>query len=86
MIRIEIQICECKNAIVLQQVSKYQKCRLLVIELKSPCDILIDENQEEVREMEGKAESNKKDEVSAEKNAENKSGALVWIFLAFNAS
>ena len=68
------------------QVSKYQKCGLLVIELKSSSDILIDENQEEAREMENKAESNKKDKVPAEKDAENKSGALVCISLDFNTS
>ena len=67
-------------------ISKYQKCRLLVISLISSCHVLTDENQEEAREMEEKAESNKKDEVPAEKDTENKSGALVWIFLAFNAS
>ena len=48
--------------------------------------MLIDENQEEAREMENKAESNKKDKVPAEKDAENKSGALVCISLDFNTS
>ena len=70
---------------MLQQVSKYQKCRLLVTELKSSSDVLTDENKEEAREME-KAESNKKDKVPAEKDTENKSGALVCISLDFNTS
>ena len=71
---------------MLQQVSKYQKCRLLVTELKSSSDVLTDENKEEAREMEEKAESNKKDKVPAEKDTENKSGALVCISLDFNTS